>query len=156
MSAFVVMVPAILSGPAFAAAVAVAGAALGLQAIAAATRTSATSQAEQQIEDPVEVAVPNSHALAETLDEGDVQPLVGNGFKVLFTKNGRGECQMCVTGEGKSKAELEKLGRELLNRTAQQYAYQKLTVELKKKGFSMVQERVEEDQTIRLTVRKWS
>ena len=62
---------------------------------------------------------------------------------------------MRVEGKGKTDAELEALGRDLINRVAQQYAYQKLSAELKKKGYSFVQENVEEDNTIRLTVRRW-
>lgn len=154
MSAFVVMVPAVIGGPAFAAAVAVAGVAMGLKAISAATQEQASVCCEKG--ETVEVGLDSSHTMAETLEEGEVLPLEGNGFKVDFVKSPRGDCLMRVTGEGKSKADLEQLGRDLLNRVTQQYAYQKITTELKKKGFSLVKETVEEDQTIKITVRKWS
>lgn len=151
MSAFVVMVPAMMSGPALVTAVAVAGAALGLKALC-----SATQNCKETSDSQVDVPVPNSHALSETLDEGDILPLTGNGFIVTFTKDGRGNCRMRVEGEGKSKAELESLGKNLINKVAQQYAYQKVTQELKKKGFTLVEEKSEEDNSIRITVRKWS
>ena len=98
--------------------------------------------------------MPKNYALAESLDEGESMTLAGNGFKVCFVKDGRGDCMMRVDGHGKTEQELEKLGRNLLNRVSQQYAYEKITKELKKRGFNLVQETVEENQTIRLTVRK--
>ena len=151
MSAFVVMVPMLMGGPAFVAAAAVAGAALGLSAVGSLT---AEDESKVDQETSVEVGVPNSHGLASTVDEGDFLTLEGKGFQVMFRKTGRGECLMRVDGKGKSKAELEVLGKDLLNRIAQQYAYEKLSKELKKKGFKVVQEKVEQDRTIRLTVKK--
>ncbi|NLI79352.1 MAG: DUF1257 domain-containing protein [Candidatus Riflebacteria bacterium] len=151
MSCFVVLVPTILSGPAFATAVAAAGAALGLQAIEAAE---ALGQQAAQEDTTVEVGLPKNYALGETVDEGDDIVLEGNGFKVTFTKTGRGDHRMCVVGRGKTDQELERLGRDLLNRVSQQYAYEKITKELKKRGFTLAQEKVEADQTIRLVVRK--
>lgn len=154
MSAVVFMVPALAGGPIFAAAVAVAGAAVGLKAVSLLIDRQQQSGCVDE-KSGVDVQVPNSHALAETVDEGDVLPLEGNGFRVTFAKDGRGNCAMRVEGKGKTDAELETLGRELINRVAQQYAYQKLNTELKKKGYTLVQEKVEEDNTIRLTVRRW-
>ncbi|RCK78443.1 MAG: hypothetical protein OZSIB_1363 [Candidatus Ozemobacter sibiricus] len=153
MSAFVVLVPAVMGGPAFAAAVAVAGAAMGLKLIQGASAVEESWQQEAEATS-VEVDLPKNYALAETVDEGESTVLEGNGFRVTFAKTGRGDVQMRVEGQGKSERELEKLGRDLLNRVAQQYAYQKLTKELKKRGFNLVQEQVEADQTIRLTVRR--
>ena len=152
MSAFVVLVPAVLGGPAFAAAVAVAGAAMGLRVMAAAGQFQQDLQ--EDAEGKVDVGLPKNYALADSIDEGESMTLEGNGFRVAFVKDGRGDCSMRVEGKGKTDAELEKLGRELLNRVAQQYAYEKITKELKKRGFNLVQEKVEADQTIRLTVRK--
>ncbi|HOY68159.1 MAG TPA: DUF1257 domain-containing protein [Candidatus Ozemobacteraceae bacterium] len=154
MSAVVLMVPAMASGPVFAAAVAVAGAAIGLKTVAALMDRTGNAVTTQNAAG-VDVQVPNAHALAASVDEGDILPLEGNGFRVTFSKDGRGNCSMRVEGQGKTDAELEALGRELINRAAQQYAYQKLSAELKKKGYNLVQEKVEEDKTIRLTVRRW-
>jgi len=154
MSAVVFMVPAMAGGPVFAAAVAVAGAALGLKAVGMLLDGQRHSNSADEVTG-VDVQVPNSHVLADTVDEGDVLPLEGSGFKVTFAKDGRGGCSMRVEGKGKTDAELETLGRDLINRVAQQYAYQKLNTELKKKGYTLVQEKVEEDQSIRLTVRRW-
>lgn len=155
MSAFVVMIPAMMSGPALVTAIAVAGAALGLKALSGATQNNSCDCKETGASQ-VDVPVPNSHALSETMDEGDILPLAGNGFMVTFTKDGRGNCHMRVEGKGKTKAELESLGKNLINKVAQQYAYQKVTQELKKKGFTLVEEKTGEDNSIRITVRKWS
>lgn len=154
MSAIVLMVPALAGGPVFSAAVVAAGAAIGLKTVAMLMdRQGQAACAESKT--GVDVQVPNSHALSTTVDEGDILPLEGNGFRVTFAKDGRGNCSMRVEGKGKTDAELESLGRDLINRVAQQYAYQKLNTELKKKGYTLVQEKVEEDNTIRLTVRRW-
>lgn len=152
MSAFVVLVPVMASWPVFAAAAAAAGAAMGLQI---AKGMASGIEAHQEEETCVDVAVPNSHALAGSVDEGESMTLKGNGFSVFFRKTGRGDCEMRVEGKGKSKAELETLGKQLLNKIAQQYAYQKVTAEMKKRGFQVVQEKVDEDQNIKLTVRRW-
>ncbi|HNV70799.1 MAG TPA: DUF1257 domain-containing protein [Candidatus Ozemobacteraceae bacterium] len=153
MSAFVVLVPVMASWPVFTAAAAAAGAALGLQ-IAKGLASSHAAQ-QQQEENAVDVAVPQSHALAGSIDEGESLTLRGNGFTVFFRKTGRGDCEMRVEGAAKSKEELETLGKQLLNKIAQQYAYQRVTAEMKKRGFQVVQEKVDEEQNIRLTVRRW-
>ena len=149
MSGFIAMVPVIAGWPAFVAAAAVAGGALGLKVL-----TESEVLAGSEIEQQVEVDMPQSHKLAESIGEGDTLRLQGNGFTVEFHKTGRGDCQMRVCGKNKSDAELETLGKDLLNRIAQQYAYQKITQELKKKGFQVAEEKVEQDRTIRLTVRR--
>ena len=116
MSAFVIMVPAVMGGPALTAAAAVAGAALGLKMLQGAA---AESETGLRAENGVDVNVPNSHALADSVDDGDFLVLKGNGYTVRFVKSGRGDCRMVVTGEGKSKAELKTLGTELINKVAQ-------------------------------------
>jgi len=122
---------------------------LGLKIISEAESGSVIEQDQQ-----IEVDMPQSHKLGESITEGDTLKMQGNGFTVEFHKTGRGDCQMRVCGKNKSDAELEQLGKELLNRIAQQYAYQKITQELKKKGFQIAEEKVEQDRTIRLTVRR--
>ncbi len=152
MSAFVVLVPVMASWPVFTAAAAAAGAALGLQM---AKGLAGVQKAQAEQENSVDVAVPHSHALAGSIDEGESLTLKGNGFSVFFRKTGRGDCEMRVEGAGKSHEELEKMGKQLLNKIAQQYAYQRVTAEMKKRGFQVVQEKVDEEQNIRLTVRRW-
>jgi len=151
MSGFVVMVPVIAGWPVFAAAAVAAGALMGMRLL-----DGVAARQAQEEEDCLEVGMPGNYALADAVDEGESLTLQGNGFTVVFKKTGRGDCVMDVRGRNKTKAELESVGKELLDRIAQQYAYQKITQELKKKGFQIAQEKVDEDRTIRLTARRIS
>lgn len=45
---------------------------------------------------------------------------------------------------------------EFMQKLRQRYAYNKVTSEVKKQGFTLVEDKVEEDKTIKLVVRKWS
>ncbi|MBF0406814.1 MAG: DUF1257 domain-containing protein [Candidatus Riflebacteria bacterium] len=149
MSGFVVMVPVIVGWPAFVAAATVAGIAYGMSRVGSDQMTEVNSECE------AEIPLSSNYALADTIDEGESVCFQGNGFSVVFEKTGRGDCQMRVNGVNKSEAELEFLGKNLLNGIAQQYAYQKITAEMKRKGFAVTKEEVSEDKTIRLTVSRW-
>lgn len=78
-------------------------------------------------------------------------------LKVIFAASRESRhVRMMVTGAGeRTREELKALGQEVMGNILQKYAYDRLMSELKKEGFSMVAEQVEEDRTIRLKVRKW-
>ncbi|MBF0544187.1 MAG: DUF1257 domain-containing protein [Candidatus Riflebacteria bacterium] len=149
MSGFVVMVPLVAGWPVFVAAAAAAGAVMGLKAMEKGSLREDNSVSE------VEIGLPANYSLSSAIDEGESMQLEGNGFSVIFEKTGRGDCIMRVYGQNKTKGQLETLGKELINGIAQQYAYQKLTAELKKKGFQVSKEEVSADKTIHLTVNRW-
>jgi stage V sporulation protein SpoVS len=61
---------------------------------------------------------------------------------------------MHVSGKNKTEAELQAIGQTVMNRILQQYAYQRVMEELEKRGFTVVKEEVDENQVIRIRVRK--
>jgi Protein of unknown function (DUF1257) len=63
--------------------------------------------------------------------------------------------KVCMEGKGKSKAELRKLGQELVGRVTQQYAYHRIVTELKQRNMAIVDEQVTADQTVKIRVRNW-
>jgi len=71
---------------------------------------------------------------------------------IEFKRDLRGTCSMCVTGS-KSKQELQKIGQEVSGRVVQQFAYHKLVTELKKRNYAIVDEKVQQDESIRVRVR---
>jgi hypothetical protein len=60
-----------------------------------------------------------------------------------------------VTGNGQSDETLRALGEELSQAVVQQYVYQKLMEQMRARGFNVVEEKVNEDRSIRLKVRHW-
>jgi hypothetical protein len=60
-----------------------------------------------------------------------------------------------VEGVGHSDAALRAMGEELSRRVVQKYVYQKLMDEMQKRQFCVVEEEVNEDNSIRMKVRRW-
>ena len=60
-----------------------------------------------------------------------------------------------MEGAGHSKAELRRIGEELINRVTQQYVYHRVVTELKERNLAIVDEEVDQDRTIRIRVRNW-
>jgi len=82
-----------------------------------------------------------------TIDKGDI--------KATFSREADGRVSVHVSGENKTDSELQTLGKELTGRVTQQYAYNKVITEMKKKGFTVTSEEVANDQTIRIHVSKY-
>jgi len=78
-----------------------------------------------------------------------------SGITVTFSRDARGRASLQVTGTGQGQEELRALGEELSQRVVQQYVYQKLMDEMRKRGFNVVEEEQNADQSIRLKVRHW-
>ena len=77
------------------------------------------------------------------------------GVTVTFSRDARGQASVCVTGQGFSDEELRTFGEELSQRVVQKYVYQKLMGEMQARGFNVVEEEVDADNSIRLKVRHW-
>jgi hypothetical protein len=60
-----------------------------------------------------------------------------------------------MEGHGCSKAELKRLGEELIGRVTQQYVYHKVVTELKQRNMAIVNEEVTADRTVKIRVRNW-
>lgn len=150
MSAVCVLTPLVVaSWPVVSTAIVGAASSLGF-AVASQDRS---KEAALTFEEQVELEVPNSDVIGENLGQEQTIRIERDGVKVVLGLDGRGACRMCVTGVGRSKRELRRIGEELSGRIVQHFAYHKLVTELKKRNYHIVDEHVGENQAIRLRVR---
>ena len=110
-------------------------------------------QTEQQAaKTSVEVSVPNSSIVAESIVEGETITMVRDNVTVQVTRDDRGACKLCVSGQGTTR-ELKAVGEEVAGRIVQQFIYNKLVTELKKHNYAVVEEDMREDMSINVRVR---
>lgn len=149
MSAVLVLTPLVVaSWPAISAAVFGAAAAMGYAVggtSCAPTRTTNTTSVETEIE--------NSEVISEELVRGLHISLEKDGVHIEFGQDERGACTVCVTGEGRTKKQLKRIGEEVAGRVVQQFAYHKLVSELKRRNYAIVDEQVLRDQSVQVRVR---
>ncbi len=144
MSTVCVLTPIVIgSWPMIASAVAGAASAMGF-AMAGEQTASESSGAKTA----VETEVPNSEVVAENMKPGEKIRIERDGITIDFGVDERGVCTVCVTGEGHTKAELTTIGEEVAGRVVQQFAYHKLMTELKQRNYSVLEESVQEDDSI--------
>jgi len=95
-------------------------------------------------------------ASARAAEVGELGALnMTNGeITATFYQDERGQCKLHVQGN-KSQQELIEAGRALMQRVRQQIAYHRVMEELKSRGYTVVQEQVASDESIRLRVRSW-
>ena len=60
-----------------------------------------------------------------------------------------------MEGRGYSKADLRKIGQELVDRVTQQYVYHRVMTEMKERNMHVVSEEVAEDRTVKIRIRNW-
>lgn len=101
----------------------------------------------------IEADIPNSEVLAEEMARGEKVRIQRGDVTVEFGVDERGRCSVCVTGESHSDAELRKIGEEVAGRVVQQFAYHKLMTELKERNYRILEESVEQDDSIQVRVR---
>lgn len=101
----------------------------------------------------VETEVPNSEVLDEHMEGNQKIVLTMSDVRVELGRDERGAICVCVTGESHSKAQLERIGQDVAGRLVQQFAYHKLVTELKERNYNVVEESVQQDQSIQMRVR---
>lgn len=149
MSTVCVLTPIVVgSWPSIASAVLGAAAAMGFT-VASAEGEVARAPGRRS----VEMEVPNSEVVAESLARGEKVRIERNGVSVEVGVDERGKCTVCASGEGLSTVELRRIGEEVAGRVVQQFAYHKLVTELKSRGYQVAEERLQQDQSIQLRVR---
>src|SRR5512140_3764047 len=149
MSAVCVLTPLMIAAwPAIAAAVTGAAAAMGFSAAQAGPRME-----EEVPERSAETEIENSEILAEGMTRGESMILRKGDLTIAVGCDERGRCTVCVTGQGKSDRELRKIGEEVAGRVVQQFTYNKLLSELKKRNYQVADEQVLADQSIKLRIR---
>src|SRR5262245_1764532 len=140
MGAILVLTPLVISAwPAVAAAIMGAAASMGF-ATATPTLDEETSRTTT-----VETEIENSEVVAEQMNRGEKVVLTKGDVTVEFGRDNRGACMVCVSGKNHSEKDLHKIGEEIAGRVVQQYAYNKLMTELKKRNYSVVDEKVLQD-----------
>jgi len=111
---------------------------------------------QEQCENNVELTVENSEIITERMRADEDLILAKGDIRIRIYKDARGQCAMHVMGgNGKSTQELRQEGTELINRIKQQYAYQRITQELKQKGFSIAQEAITDEGKIKISLRRF-
>ena len=149
MSTVCILTPIVVgSWPMIASAVAGAASAMGFAVVGSETTTD-----ESSAETTVETAVPNSEVVAEEMKPGQKIRIVREGITIEFGIDERGACTVCVSGKGQTKADLKRIGDEVAGRVVQQFAYHKLMTELKKRNYDIVEEGVQEDDSIQVRVK---
>ncbi len=150
MSAVVVLAPVITAAwPAVSASVVGAAVALGFAA-------AGKAPAEKAREEKVELEVEGSACVTGGMARDERLSFVRDGVTVSFSRDARGACAVEVSGPGRTKAELDRLGRDFAERVVQGYAYNQVMQELQKRNFAVVQQEVGADRVIHVQVRRFA
>ena len=150
MSTVMVITPILIANwPAITAAVAAAVGAMGFASIQEGHISTGLTTNREEIE------VEDSEILEAAAGTAEEIVVERDGVRATFSRDARGALRVCMEGGGLSKAQLRKLGEELIGRVTQQYAYHRIVTELKQRNMTIVDEHVTEDQTVKIRVRNW-
>ena len=152
MSSIIVLTPIIIANwPAITAIVSAAVGTLGFSAVQGieAQHSQVAGTTREEIE------VDNSEILESAAGRGEEIVVEREGVRAVFTRDGRGSLKVCMEGKGHSKAELRRIGQELVDRVTQQYVYHRVITELKQRNMHVASEEVAEDRTMKIRVRNW-
>jgi len=153
MSAVCILAPVVIAGwPAFSSAVMAAAASLGYQVVSEAKQAASTSVKQTG---EVRLEISRSELVTNSLGRDQRMRVTKDGVTVTFSRDARGKATLCVTGHGHKDEQLRAFGEQLSQRVVQQYVYQKLTDEMRARGFVVVEEETGANQAIRLKVRQW-
>lgn len=153
MSTVMVITPIIIANwPAITAAVT---AAVGSIGFATVQQGSIESRGATTGTNREEIEVEDSDILQGTAGTSEQIVVERDGVRAIFSRDARGALKLCMEGNGLSKAELRRLGEELIGRVTQQYAYHRIVTELKQRNMTIVDEQVTKDQTVKIRVRNW-
>lgn len=103
----------------------------------------------------IEIDVKNSNVISEFIKDKQTITVEKNNILVSFQKGADNRCKITVMGEDKTDAELKQIGEEISKVVTQKYVYNKIMSELQQREFSIVEEKVEEDNTIRINARRY-
>ncbi len=155
MSAVCILTPIVIAAwPAFSAAVVAAASSLGYQ-LATREEEKHRPREARPTERSIQLAIDQSELVTDRLDRARQISVARDGVTVTFSRDARGKAALCVSGTGRTDAELRALGEELSQRVVQQYVYQRLKEEIQNRQFVVVEEEVDENHAIRLKVRHW-
>lgn len=152
MSSVIVITPLIIANwPVITAAVTAAIGSMGF-AVAGATAAKADIHLPEKGKARAEIEVEDSEVLAEAVVNEQIV-VVRDDIRVVFSRDARGALKLCIEGEAHSKAELKRIGEELLGRVTQQFVYHRIVSELRDRNMTIVDEQVNADQSVKIRVR---
>ncbi len=102
-----------------------------------------------------DIVLQNSEILGALSNRGESITVQKDDIVATFSRSVEGELQVSICGENHSHRELREIADELIGRVTQQYAYHRLVTEMKAKGMTIIDESVEEDETVKIHVRSW-
>lgn len=102
-----------------------------------------------------EIDIEDSEVLESAAGSGEELVVERDGVRAVFSRDARGALRVCMEGHGCSKAELKRIGEELIGRVTQQYVYHRVVTELKQRNMAIVNEEVAADRTVTIRVRNW-
>lgn len=150
MSTVLVLTPIIIANwPAITAIVSAAVGTMGFSAVQGIQQSKVAGTTREEIE------VDNSEILENAGGRGEEIVVEREGLRAVFTRDGRGALRVCMEGHGYTKADLRKIGQELVDRVTQQYVYHRVITEMKQRNMHVVSEEVTEDRTVKIRVRNW-
>lgn len=150
MSAVCVLTPLVItSWPVLASAIAGAAASMGFSIQASSVQQKAPVGRKKGVETEIE----NSEVIADEMGRGQKIVVTKGDITIEFGQDERGACTVCVTGAKHSDSQLKAIGEEVAGRVVQQFAYHKLMTELKNRNYSIVEEEMLADQSVRVRVR---
>lgn len=157
MSVIFVVAPVVAgSWPIVSAAIIAASAALGYHA-ASNLEGRLEASSSPRVPDAVrsiEMRMTDSQVVTDALQRGESFTVEREGVTAVFRVDGRGQCQVHLSGIGVSEMTLQAAGQELMDRVRQQFAYAQVMAELETRGFEVVHQEMDVDQSIRIRVKR--
>lgn len=152
MSVVFVVVPAVVaSWPVLCGAIAGAAGVLGYKAL----NVGKSLAVEKPSDTWIEISLEGSEVVADAMKRESEFVIGKDDVTATFSRSADGRCTVHVSGLNKTSDELTAIGRELLNQVTQQYAYNRVVSEMKNQGFSITNEEITADRTIRVNVCKY-
>ena len=154
MGATLILVPVVVAAwPAFSAAVVAAATSLGYHV--AAEAASLGRKAPPASPASVQLEIERSEVVTGQLGRGQRITVSREGITIVFSRDARGKAIVCVSGKGQTEEALRALGEELGQAVVQQYVHQRITDEMRARGFVVVEQETTADRAIHLKVRHW-
>ncbi|MHC4646230.1 MAG: hypothetical protein ACYTBJ_12065 [Planctomycetota bacterium] len=150
-----ILAPVIMGGwPAITAAAAAAAAALGC-VVKESVQEAVQQQQSTAVGQSVEVELTEGEVIAENIATGKEIVLTKGNVELRISRDERGHCKVCASGPGHTETELRRIAEEFAQRMTQCFVYNRVTSELKNKGFQVIDEEIMEDESVRIHVRRW-
>ena len=102
----------------------------------------------------VELSLEHSEVVGKALSADEELTYDKEGVRVTFFRDASGRMGVHVSGPGKSEDELRRIGTELAQKVTQQFVYNNVMTELKKRNFAVVDERVDANDSVKIRVRQ--